>query len=231
MPSPWFFIQTSPLWTSKRHQLVHVFSSSPHETAAHEEDIDQVKGLEVEQAIGKVKYKGPKGLFWWMGVENHHTPNGSQLSTMKHLGILNWILTDEYNKLWLMNVDEFLGCYPIQYFRGVWMGLSSSLNWEPLYRLTNKYHGITEGFESCSHLLDALLQHHLKLVLADLAYNVLCHSAYWSVTQFRSLGEHSHISQSSWTRTALQIWDETHVPNLPGILGGCLCHWMSFESG
>ena len=81
-------------------------------------------------------------------------------------------------------------------FRGLsyprFWGLSSSMSWESLYRLTNKYHGITQAFQGCSHLLFLAFPQHLKLVLAGW----VMFYAYWLGhvgTQFCGFGGHSPI--------------------------------------
>ena len=65
----------------------------------------------------------------------------------------------------------------------IFWGLSSSMRWESLYRLTNKYHGITQGFQRCSHLL----------FLPFL-------NIYWLGPNFAVLEDIAPFLQSSWTQ-------------------------------
>lgn len=85
-------------------------------------------------------------------------------------------------------------------FRGlsypIFWGLSSSMSWESLYRLTNKYHGITQAFQRCSHLLFFAFPQHLKLVLAGW----VMFYAYWLGPNFAVLEDIAPFLQSSWTQ-------------------------------
>ena len=77
-------------------------------------------------------------------------------------------------------------------FRGlsypIFWGLSSSMSWESLYRLTNKYHGITQAFQRCSHLFFCLSS--TSKTGACRLGNVLCLLV---GTQFCGFGGHSPI--------------------------------------